>query len=43
MPVYIYNESITGFNITDWNEILSPIGISICGRISKTITCRYNS
>lgn len=33
LPIYIYNETITGFNKTDWEEMKSSEGISTCANL----------
>lgn len=45
LPLFIYNESYTGFNLTDWNEIKNKDGISSCltFNLRTTLKCRFNS
>ncbi|CAD8123309.1 unnamed protein product [Paramecium sonneborni] len=46
LPLYIYNESITGFNLTDWEYILDKNQDSSCPKFDKfssLLKCRYNS
>ncbi|CAD8120929.1 unnamed protein product [Paramecium sonneborni] len=46
LPLYIYNESITGFNFTDWEYILNLNQDSSCPKfdqLSSIRKCRYNS
>ncbi|CAK85610.1 unnamed protein product (macronuclear) [Paramecium tetraurelia] len=45
LPLYIYNETFTGFNLTDWYEIKKTDGISSCQQFNlrTTLKCRYNS
>ncbi|CAD8196182.1 unnamed protein product [Paramecium octaurelia] len=46
LPLYIYNESITGFNQTDWEYILNLNNDSTCPQfdeISSFLRCRFNS
>lgn len=45
LPLYIFNESYTGFNLTDWDEIKKSDGISSCStfNLRTTLKCRYNS
>ncbi|CAD8207813.1 unnamed protein product [Paramecium pentaurelia] len=46
LPLYIYNESITGFNLTDWEYILNLNSDSSCpifDKMSSLLKCRYNS
>ncbi|CAK61902.1 unnamed protein product (macronuclear) [Paramecium tetraurelia] len=46
LPLYIYNESITGFNQTDWEYIQNLNNESTCPQfveISSFLRCRFNS
>ncbi|CAD8155777.1 unnamed protein product [Paramecium pentaurelia] len=46
LPLYIYNESITGFNLTDWEYIQNLNNDSSCPKfdqISSLLKCRFNS
>ncbi|CAD8204886.1 unnamed protein product [Paramecium octaurelia] len=46
LPLFIYNETITGFNVTDWEYILNLNSESSCpkfAKMSSPLKCRYNS
>ncbi|CAD8102048.1 unnamed protein product [Paramecium sonneborni] len=46
LPLFIYNETITGFNQSDWQEIQKKNGSSSCpnfDQYNSTLQCRFNS
>ncbi|CAD8179362.1 unnamed protein product [Paramecium octaurelia] len=46
LPLYIFNQTITGFNQTDWEEMKKHNGSSSCPNFdvyNSSMQCRYNS
>ncbi|CAD8102754.1 unnamed protein product [Paramecium sonneborni] len=46
LPLFIYNETITGFNYSDWKEIQKKNGSSSCPNFelyNSSLQCRFNS
>ncbi|CAD8169976.1 unnamed protein product [Paramecium octaurelia] len=46
LPLYIYNQTITGFNFTDWIEIRKQNGSSSCPKFeifNSPLQCRFNT